>query len=139
MSAVVDRVHNAVVIEPSEPDRYWMRMTISETGIPHSLREFPTCIHALDALGSVEAPAVDLVFITVAPADLSIAEAVLHLSRLPALKRARFVVTIVDKSEIIRVPAGCHSIMKPANPEDIRGIVFAADKPDLAGRHTGPP
>lgn len=115
---------DAVVIEPSDADRFWLRMVLAETGIPHSLREFSSSVAALAALAAPEKLPADFVFISVKPPLLDVGEAIPRLSELPCLSAARFAVMIVDTSECGRVPEGCETLLKPVGTEEMRKMLL---------------
>jgi hypothetical protein len=114
---------NIVYIDPSRAYQRLMRMALTETGMAHGLRAFPSVIGALDSLASPKSPRVDLVVVNVSLPMLEIQEAVASLRRLPPLAAARFAITIIDAYDRPRVPPGCIPLMKPVDSGQLRALL----------------
>jgi CheY-like chemotaxis protein len=109
-----------LLIEPSEPDRYWMQLMLRETGIEYTLHEFPSAIAALEDLAAAPIGPVDVVIVNVVLPVLEIGDAIARLRALRDLRDSRYAVTVLDEHDAIRIPRGCGTLVKPVSAEALR-------------------
>jgi CheY-like chemotaxis protein len=121
--AVKSGPFNVLLIEPAPPDQRWMEMMLCDSGIPHTLRVFPTAALALTVLRQETDPTFDIVIVNVVLPMLDIGQAVAALRTLPVLSGATFAVTITAAYHREEVPPGCNALLKPVDVEQLQSLV----------------